>query len=66
MTPHKLYAPARRIVMGTSRPTRFGSPAKFTTVLPLVRPDSSHARRRLTESTSTSTVCPTAASCSSI
>ena len=35
------------------RPIQSGSPAKFTTVLPLVRPDSSQSRRRLRDSTST-------------
>jgi membrane associated rhomboid family serine protease len=35
--------------------------AAITTVLPLVRPESSHSRRALRESTSTSTVRPTAA-----
>ena len=64
-SPHKLCGPARWMVTSTNRPTHSGRPGKFTTVLPDVRPDSSQSRRRLRESTSTSTRWPTAASCSS-
>jgi hypothetical protein len=39
---------------------------QLTTVLPLVRPDISESRRRLAESISTSTVVPTARSCSRV
>ena len=41
-------------------PIQSGSPAKFTTVLPLVRPDSSQSRRRLRDSTSTCSSRPIA------
>ena len=37
-----------------------GRPGKFTTVLPVVRPDTSQSRRRLRESIKTSTRRPTA------
>ena len=56
------FAPVIRT--GTSLPIDVPSPVKFTTVLPLVRPESSQSRRRLRESTRTDSTRPTACSCS--
>ena len=47
------------MVTGTTWPSQVGSPGRLTTVLPVVRPASSQARRRLVVSTRTSTVRPT-------
>ena len=55
-----LECPHRR----TGRPTS-ARPGRLTTVFPVVRPETSQSRRRLRESTSTSTRRPTVASCSS-
>src|SRR5262249_47482638 len=57
--PCRLFGPALVMDTGISRPIQPGSPAKFTTVFPDVRPASSSGRRRDCESTSTSCVCPT-------
>ena len=53
------------ILTWTIRPTHAGSPGRFTTVLPDVRPDSSHSRRRLFASIRTGSTRPIAASNSS-
>ena len=52
-SPQTLFGPARSIVTSTNCPSHSGGPGKLTTVLPLVRPVSSHSRRRLVASTST-------------
>src|SRR4030095_15604992 len=57
-SPQTLFGPARLIVTSTSCPSHCGGPGKLTTVLPLVRPVSSHSRRRLAASTSTWLVDP--------
>ena len=58
--PQRLCGPARSMSTMHQRAQQRRVPGKFTTVLPVVRPDSSVSRRRLTLSTSTSTVVPTA------
>src|SRR4029453_17121072 len=59
-SPRKLFGFALVMRTGTIAPIQLESPAKFTTVLPLVRPESSHSRRRLRESTRTGSTRPIA------
>src|SRR5688572_4809168 len=72
-SPRRLCGPPRVIRTGTVRPIHGPFPdgvsvgaGKFTTVFPIDRPESSARCRRLTESTSTSTMLPTACSCSPV
>src|SRR4029453_9820123 len=57
-SPRKLFGFAPVIRTCTIRPTHDGSPGKLTTVLPDVRPESSHSRRRLVASTRTRSTRP--------
>ena len=65
-SPHTLCGPARCTRTVSVRPIHAAGPGRFTATFVLVRPDSSVSRRRLAESISTSTSCPTSAWFSSV
>src|SRR5690606_13969060 len=63
-SPRRLFGAAAVMRTRASRPSQADSPGMLTTVFPDVRPEISSSRRRLVASTSTSSIRPTAASCS--
>ena len=62
LAPDAVRARASDRSPASMRPIHSRGPGRFTTVLPVVRPDSSESRRRLAASISTSNVWPTSAS----